>query len=221
MTQARKLLSIASNAIELADPPRDALPAGPVGEELHVLLTQRNGFYAFESALHVRPATAHSGDSKGLSVWNSRTSWRRTYGHLVGEHCFFAEDAFGHQFAIGAEGVLAFNVETGGFKAFAETIEEWAGKITQDYAVRTGYPVLHDWQVANGAIPPGYRLLARVPFVFGGEYNSSNVVAVRDVALMEYWGAFACSIDGLPDGEAVVFDDARLGRLLTGDSSLL
>lgn len=215
MTRVRRLLDIASGPISVADPRRDDLPAGSLGDQLHELLVNRNGFYVFESALHVRPAAGRTDGADDISAWNSSEAWRYLYQDLIDDRlCFFAEDAFGHQFAIDEAHVFSFNSETGGLRVVAEDIEQWASGILENYRIATGYPVIHDWQAVHGAIRPGYRLLARVPFVLGGEYVDENVLAVHDVASMRYWGSFANSIRDLADGESFVFDVAGFEDLV-------
>lgn len=207
MTLVRKLLNIASGPISVVEPRREDLPAGGLGDQLHELLVDRNGFYALESALHVRPVAGRTDGGGDILAWNSPELWRHRYQGLIDDRlCFFAEDAFGHQFAIDETHVFSFNSETGGLRIFADNIEQWASGVLENYRVATGYPVIHDWQATHGAIRPGYRLLARVPFVLGGEYILENVSAIHDVALMRYWGSFANSIRGLADGDSFVFD---------------
>ena len=70
MTSVEKLISIASDA--LAAPPSampDLLCQYRLGSELFRMLVRKNGFYAFETALHVLPATSDPGG--GLAGWNS------------------------------------------------------------------------------------------------------------------------------------------------------
>ena len=59
MTRIEKLLSIGSEALA---PAPETLPEflaeWSLGPELFAMLRQKNGFYAFESALHVFPLTA-------------------------------------------------------------------------------------------------------------------------------------------------------------------
>ncbi|MEU5907155.1 hypothetical protein ABZ780_22660 [Micromonospora sp. NPDC047467] len=209
MTLVRKLLDIASGPISRTEPSREDLPAGSLGNQLHELLVDRNGFYVFESALHVRPAARRTDGAHDISAWNSSELWRHSYQSLIDDRfCFFAEDAFGHQFAIDEAHVFSFNSETGGVRVVVDNIEQWASGVLENYRVATGYPVIHAWQAVHGAIRPGYRLLARVPFVLGGEYVRENVSAIHDVALMRYWGSFANSIRDLADGESFVFDVA-------------
>ena len=57
----------------------------------------------------------------------------------------------------------------------AGTLDEWAGAILDDYEVLKGYPLAHEWQVANGPIPPGSRLVPAIPFVLGGAFEIENL----------------------------------------------
>ena len=54
--------------------------------ELSRLLTLKNGFYAFESALHVLPSASVEGEY-GLDEWNAAETWRTDYEHLA-DGCF-------------------------------------------------------------------------------------------------------------------------------------
>jgi hypothetical protein len=217
VTQVHRLLSIATVASGDGAPRRDLLPPGPRGDELHRLLVERDGFYAFESALHLRAGSLAGGE--GLAAWNSPDGWRGAYRELVdGDVFFFAEDAFSHQFAVHRDGIVGFNPETAEITPFAGDIEEWAARTLDDYRVVTGHPVMHDWQTRHGAIPRGRRLLPRIPFVLGGSFEVANMVLVGDEAAMRYWASFAHSTHGLANGERVVFDEAELTRLLDGDA---
>src|SRR5690349_9916776 len=93
---SQRLLSVASDA--LSSHVDVDLPESPLFRELAELLSQRNGFYAFESALHVL-GVGENVLGRSLDVWNSGTSWRADYGGLARGFTFFAEDIFGAQFA--------------------------------------------------------------------------------------------------------------------------
>jgi hypothetical protein len=80
-----KLLSISSQPLGDSSPflSQAILSlAGTLGSELHDLLSKKNGFYAFESALHVFPA-GHFQDVMDLEKWNSNELWRESYGTLA------------------------------------------------------------------------------------------------------------------------------------------
>jgi hypothetical protein len=139
------LLSIASDPIApamVADQSHFQALAGSRGRELLDLLALRNGFYAFESALLLRPL-----DSDGIPVgnrqWNKRGLWRSNYKTDLADVVFFAEDVFGTQFCIRNDAVNLFDPETGEFKVIAATIKDWAQWIFEDPKVRTGWPLGH------------------------------------------------------------------------------
>src|SRR5258706_5432196 len=178
-----KLLSISSAPAAPSNLPDlsfvDRLPVGETFEELTRMLSLRNGFYAFEQALHVLPwqDSGHS-EEIGLRAWNDRKLWREWYQGLTDGMFFFAEDAFGGQFAIKDNGIVSFDPESGNVELLARTLSDWASKILLNYAQLTGQPVAHSWQLVHGPIPTGKRLLPKTPFILGGRYEKENLYAV-------------------------------------------
>src|SRR5690348_14617911 len=97
-----------SRLVDLGSPPlgRPLRVPSKVPEIIRPLIVSKNGFYAFESALHVLPW----GDiESGAELWNSRDLWIKDYGVDVSGLLFFAEDAFGFQFAVGEDGIYSFD----------------------------------------------------------------------------------------------------------------
>jgi len=161
-----KLLSISSDALlpnqHQAQPPfdrqTDAIPAA-----LREVLQTKNGFFAFESALHVFPAGI-SADHLTLSYWNDPDSWKSEYGALISaDALFFAQDAYGNQFAVREDGVYLFYSEFAEFELVAKSLGEWAEKILDDWRGYTGYDLAHEWQIANRPLREGERLIPKVP----------------------------------------------------------
>lgn len=204
--RTRELLTIASAATGPPPvAPGAAGTAGRLGGELAELLAARNGWYAFESALHVFGSGSAPDDATTLEEWNAPRTWRDAYAGLADGFLFFAEDAFGNQFAIRDETVHTFEPETGDTAPMASSIEDWADQLLADYAVLTGYPLAHDWQVRHGVLRPGQRLLPKTPFVFGGEYAVDNLYTADSVEGMRFRGDVAVQIRDLPDGAQVEF----------------
>lgn len=165
MTNVEKLLSIASEPLapEPAEMPELLCPY-PLGGELFRMLQGKNGFYAFESALHVFPLT---GDSKtGLEAWNASSLWKDAYEDLAEGLLFFAEDILQDQFCLSlkCEAVLRFHAETGQTEQHSNSIEAWAGVILSDHRHETGWPFVQDWQAKNGILARGKRLMPKTPF---------------------------------------------------------
>jgi len=204
-TNLKKLVSISSEAL-CDDAPqiseRLLSLSGVLGEQLIGLLKNRNGFYAFESALHVLPAGCKD-SCMSIEKWNDDNSWRKEYGDLLQGHLFFAEDIFGVQFALCNLGVRKFDPETGEFVDFASNLKEWAAKILGDYNYETGYHFAHDWQLQNGPLPTGKRLLPKIPFVLGGKYEVEFLYAIDALEGMIFRADIWRQIRDLPDGSQV------------------
>jgi hypothetical protein len=174
-----------------------------VEQELMEMLAEVNGFYAFGAALHVFPVK--SGDHMDLVRWNSSTLWRDAYGSLADDLVFFAEDAFGGQFALSDDGVLSFDPETGDAEFMAGTLEGWAAQVLADHELLTGFPLAEEWQKRFGALPTGARLLPKTPFVLGGEFAINNLFAGDAVTGMRMRGDVALQLQDHPDGTTVVY----------------
>lgn len=173
--------------------------------ELTHLLERKNGFYAFESALHVFPfASANIFEGQDLIHWNSPDLWKGAYGSVLDEHICFAEDIFGYQFCIAHSGVSRFDPETGNLEPFSDTLEDWASLVLRDVNIQTGYPVAHSWQKVNGPIGRGNRLVPIYPLISSeGTYDISNFYEVNALKGLLSRADFASQIRDVPDGQAI------------------
>jgi hypothetical protein len=72
--------------------------------------------------------------------------------------------------------------------------------ILDDYEVLTGYPLAAEWQALNGRLPARQRLVPKVPFVAGGEFEIGNLYALDSVEGMCLRASLAVQIRDLPDG---------------------
>src|SRR5882672_10396448 len=198
-----RLLSIASSPLRPSIPemPQSLTARNDRTSELYAMLSKINGFFAFESALHVFPLGF--GEGLDLESWNSWSLWRSEYEGLPADLFFFAEDGFGHQFAIHRSSLVLFDPETGTTIDFAPTLEIWAERILDDYELLTGYPLIHGWQQKHGPILADHRLSPRIPFVLGGEYSLANLYLSNSVALMRFGASLAQQIRNLPDGTPI------------------
>jgi hypothetical protein len=205
-TAMDKLLAIAGNQLLPAwDVEDESLLSqkGHLGKELLEVLRKRNGFYAFESSLHVLPL-GKSRETLTLGYWNDPHGWRQEFGKLIpSDLVFFAEDAFGNQFAFGQDGVSLFYPEFAEVEHLTDSLEEWAKLILSDWRGYTGYDLAHEWQLANGPLQERQRLLPKVPFVIGGKYEIANLYAGDILQAMRFRASLASQIANLPDGTAV------------------
>lgn len=202
MIPVEKLISISSEP--LAPKPAamgKVLEFCPLGPELFQMLERKNGFYAFESSLHVFPLTSAVGMS--LEEWNSDSLWRNGYQDLAEGLLFFAEDIFQDQFCLAADGVRRFQAEIGATAFMADSIKGWAEQILDNFARETGWPLASKWQAQNGPLPGGKRLMPKIPFFLGGEYSIENLWAGESVEGMRFKADVALQTRDLPEGSAV------------------
>jgi hypothetical protein len=205
MTYLQKLAEIASaplSAARVTMPEIVRVEAGPLADGIEQLLKEKNGFLAFESALHVFPLGPRP-EVMTLSNWNEADLWRDAYGDLAREGLFFAEDVFGNQFRIRDQQIWSFEAETGETRPIAKDVEGWAEAILDDYNHLTGYPLAHEWQAENGPLTLGDRLVPIRPFVLGGAYALHNLRATGAVRGMRWRGEIARQILHLPDGASI------------------
>jgi hypothetical protein len=201
-----KLLSISSDSLLPAwRAEEEGILAlfGRPGAELLDLLGLKNGFFAFESALHVFPLGT-SPEVLNLRDWNAPELWSGHYGDLLPRpSLFFAQEVFGDQFYISPDGVWLFRGEHAGCELISDSIAAWADVFIRNWRYYSGYDFGHDWQVTHRPLVEGERLIPKLPFVMGGEYEINNLYAGRIVEAMRFRASFAKQIANLPDGTMV------------------
>lgn len=203
-----QLLSNASKSLNHSKP---SLPvevediAGSLKSELLDMLSQRNGFYALENALHVYPSQSTAYEI-GLREWNENALWRDSYKDLITDCLFFAEDIFGGQFCIKKNKIYSFDPETADLEYVSDSIDGWAREIVNNYNFLTGYPLARQWQEINGSIPPKSRLLPKIPFIAGGEFKLENLYLADSIEGMKFRAEIAIQVKNLPEGTQITFD---------------
>ncbi|MFB9903773.1 SMI1/KNR4 family protein [Allokutzneria oryzae] len=176
-----------------------------IPSQLLSLLSLKNGFYAFESALHVFPSlpSGMQVDGRSAEEWNTPSLWRERFSELDPGYFFFAEDVFGDQFFISEDGIGVFRAETGEVEEVASSLESWAEVVLADFDLWAGYPIAHEWQKVNGELKAGMRLTPKIPFVVGGGYELCNLYAAEASKIMLFRADFSAQIRDLPDGATV------------------
>jgi hypothetical protein len=197
-----RLLAISSPAIGVG--PQTEFPeAGKHSQDLAALLQGRNGFYAFESALHVFPSG--SSTEPTLEQWNGDALWRDAYGDLADGLFSFAEDVFGGQFTLSDRGVGAFDPETGDVTIIAKDIPSWAAAILREPETLSGCPLARQWQRLHGPLAAGRRLAPKTPFILGGPFEVENLASIDTVESLRFRAHLATQIRDVPDGSKISF----------------
>ena len=204
-----RLITISSAPISIEEPYLDDLNidlSENIRSELRSMLKSKNGFYAFESALHFFPAaSSESCAEMTLNKWNNISLWKSEYGEEIGSYLCFSEDIFGIQFCMRNNSIFSFDPETGEFEEMCNSLEDWASLMIEDYEVLTGFPVAHEWQAKHGKIKLNERLLPKTPFVCGGEFTVENLYSADASQGMRFRAQIAKQIKDLPDGSTIKF----------------
>ena len=203
----KKLLSISSDAFSKEEHRFDEQVlnlSGDLSTQLSSILSVKNGFFSFESALRFFPTT-HTQFSCSLNEWNSEDGWRKYYYDLAKDCLFFAEDIFGGQFCIKKDLIYSFDPETGEIERMANDLNEWAQIILDDYDYWTGYSLGNQWQSTHRTLQYDERLIPKTPFVLGGEYEVNNLTAVKCQKGMKFRADLAVRILDAPDGTEITF----------------
>jgi hypothetical protein len=98
--------------------------AGRSAQEHQRFLERWNGCYALNGALHLFGARADL-PNQSLDRWNAPDGWRQSFGMLVETCWFFAENAFGDQFAYRDNKVWRLRVIDARFEPMATSFSEW------------------------------------------------------------------------------------------------
>lgn len=199
-----KLLSICSNSISSSTSEKDfsIFSHFSLIDELRDLLDHKNGFYGFESALHVLPFETKGSDI-GLLEWNRKDLWIGSYEDLALDGVYFAEDIFGGQFCLSYDGIYTFDPETGNSEKISSNIEGWCNAILNDADFLTGYTLAHSWQKKYGVILSGHRLIPKIPFTLGGDFDLENLYMEKSHIAMRTRSNIAIQIRNSQDGESV------------------
>ena len=169
---------------------------------LEKILSVKNGFYAFQSALHFF-GTGPDRPDIDIESWNSPDLWIKSYGTIKPDGLCFSEDLFGNQFYITHDGIYTFDCETGDKEKIARSFGEWCKLILDDYDYLTGYTLAHEWQKKNGPLEPGKRLMAKVPFSLEGDFDVDNLQIANAVDLMLTRADLAIQLASIPDGTKI------------------
>ena len=185
------------------------ITAGSLGQQLLAMLKVKNGFFAFESALHVFPVNQPIDDEVELVEWNSPSVWKDAFSKDLTHTFCFAENLFGEQFCIVEKSICRFDPETTELVPLADSIEDWACLMIAERDKQIGFRLGHEWQRLNKPLARGRRLLPRIPFVLGGAFAVENLFDCDAVEGMRFRANIANQILDLPDGSTIEFKPMR------------
>jgi hypothetical protein len=171
--------------------------------DLARLGTPPEGLVAYRGALRLFGTRGR--ELPSLDRWNSAEGWRREYRDLAVGLTFFAEDAFGNQFAWDGTRVVLFTAETGATLELGPTSHVWAERIADDQDAWLSRWLVEAWVGHNGPVPHTSHLAPRVPFSLGFEPTVEGLFVVDMHQDMVFKGQLAWRLKDAPPGMGVAF----------------
>lgn len=165
-------------------------------EWINEIYQYKNGFYAFENALHFF-------SNLELEKINTLIHQKKLYD----SNCiYFAEDIFGNLFCEKINKFYFLDVEIGELELMGNSIEEWAKKIITEYNYYTGYSLGHEWQIKNGKLSTGQRLIPKKLFILGGKYTLDNLISQNTIEALKFRSNIAHQLSDVKDGEKIIIE---------------
>jgi hypothetical protein len=194
-------------------------PNFKLGKSHRALLQRRNGGYFFGGALHIFGACAEP-VTHSLSAWNDPELWRTAFeSEGFGELVFFAEDAFGDQFALDPSGkILVLRSEKGAIEELADDFDQWILMCVEAPDELLGRGTFARWVSQNGRLPYGSQLQAYPPFLFTDDAENVQLSAVEAVENMQFHAALAQQLASIPPGVRVKVEFTDDGIQITEEA---
>ena len=171
--------------------------------ELLSLLSKRNGFYAYESALLVLPAESCEG-TLNVVEWNRFETWKSSYlYHDLTKVICFGLNIFGDQFCFDSEGFGRLDAETAEIERLGDNLEEWAETIMAEPDYYLGWSIGREWQKRNGPLGSNMRLVPKIPFILGGKFEVDNLYCLDAMKSMQMRGEICTQLHEHPDGSTI------------------
>jgi hypothetical protein len=143
------------------------------------------------------------GELPSIASWNEPARWVGDYGDLVAGLTFFAEDAFGNQFAWDGLHIERLAAESGRRTRVCQSPREWWELINEDpdeWAVAW----LHDeWVSERGPVGLSRHLAPKIPFVLGSNATVNDLFVVDRWEDMSFKASLATQLRDTPPGTKV------------------
>lgn len=167
-------------------------------------IKSNNGGYFYNNSLHIFGSMKRS-NYHDINYLNNL--YHMSYGKLVKDIFFFAEDLFGNPFGFFNQNVIHLNLETSDKEVVSKDFIGWLKEINNDLDYFTGQSLLQEFKSDDiYYLAYGKRIGAKYPFVLGGEYAFNNLILKDFEENIEYNASIAKQIIDLPDGAKVQID---------------
>lgn len=197
--QPRSPLPLGINIADKASP--DWVDISDNHEILWNFLLGHNGMDLFDSALVFLPSM------ESTSPWPTIEDMQNQLAELdfmQGQNLTpFAMDIFGFLYFINDEGIHHMETEDGQLEFIAENLNGFLLKLIEDGDYLSGQSFLQAFEEKQGVLPAGQRLVAKKPFIFGGEFEADNLYKQDLEKIIPWYASLHEQLKNVEDGTVI------------------
>ena len=172
-----------------------------VPDDLKQMLGTANGFFCLGDSIHFYPYSNHE---LSLVSINNSSGWKGLFPEATNGLTFFAQDILACQYGYDKEGnYFKYDIESGFREYYSDNLWDLISRIDADPEQEGGETILKKWESENGKIEKGNRLMAKMPFLFGGGFEASNLVSVETMIILNERTSMARDFSIIPSGSMV------------------
>jgi hypothetical protein len=169
-------------------------PAAGRSIDIHARLLQHwNGFYALDGLLHVFGACEFP-PNHSLRAWNAPDGWRAAWGRLTEGLTFFAEDAFGDQFAYRGGKIVRMRTLAGGLEVTHASITEWIEAVLLEPEYMLNAKLFRACVARLGGLPHGGHIVPTNQLSTGEPLDPEHVTVMPSRDSMEVKAVMASRV---------------------------
>lgn len=181
----------------------DIVLAEAIPLELSAVLTDVNGFIAFDGAFHVRGITAEPLWHSLGAAWKGKRALHRLFPVLSPNDVPFGQDALGDQFIFRDNYIYRLEAETGELHATGMDIQDFLRALIDTPEDQLPLGFVRRFQNEGGVLLPGQLLSVYPPLCTKESASGVSLRAISVIERVEFLAHFAEQIADLPDGSRV------------------
>lgn len=183
----------------------DIVLAEAIPFDLSAVLTDVNGFIAFDGAFHVRGIAAEPLWHSLGAAWKGERALHRLFPVLSPNDVPFAQDALGDQFIFRDDHICRLEAETGELHATGMDTQDFFRALIDTPEQQLPLGFVRRFHDEGGVLLPGQLLSVYPPLCTKESASGVSLRAISAIERVEFLAHFAQQTADLTDGSRVEF----------------
>lgn len=115
----------------------------------------------------------------------------------------FATDLFGFLYFVASDGIYHMETEDAKLEFVSSDINGFLLKLAEDGDYWSGQSLMEDWEKQYGILNAGERLVAKNPFIFGGEFEIANLYPQTFDKILPWYASLHEQLKDVEDGTVI------------------